>query len=341
MKRFGDEFTSSVKFEPIPDETEVHIVASSCSRSVFEVDIQRTSGSNEYIIGVVESGGAFGKWRQVLKRTNGAFCVIGEPGEHADWADLVSRLPVLQEESEHDGSVVRVHVEKDRAVFVSNTHRCIRSVSIAVPGNLPSLSLCVLRCWDDTRLVARSVTTVKSVKRAKQHAAHELGQALLSDKDFTDAVLITGCKEVPVHRAVLAAASDVFAIMLKSTMREGREARLDLGDFGDHVVEVFVKYMYTRSASELSKVADLSELFALASKYMMHSLVLDVGEMMVASVDSGNAVKYARVLRQHACTGNVDAMQLWESMFERLHTDKDLVRRIAEQLLDLPAPVGT
>lgn len=250
----------------------------------------------------------------------------------------MTKFPCVDDEATLDHAV-RVRVGRRQAVFSVDGHD---PVVVAVKLGT-SFRLCVVRFWLDTELSVRSVTSGRGCKRkqseATEHSANRICTALLS-ADFVDAVFVAGSKEVPVHKAVLATASEVFANMLKSSMREGRDARLDIGDVAGDVVDVFVQYIYTRGVPDMSDISDLSVLFELASRYLMEPLALEVGERMVATADSRTAVKYARILRQHACTGNADAIQLWEEMVEWLHGERDLVKCVAEQLFDALDAVG-
>ncbi|KAI8467116.1 MAG: BTB/POZ protein [Monoraphidium minutum] len=63
---------------------------------------------------------------------------------------------------------------------------------------------------------------------------------LLLSEDFSDVCLVSGGRELPAHRAVLAAASPVFGAMLRAGMSEARTGMVRLPDADPVALELLL-----------------------------------------------------------------------------------------------------
>uniref|UniRef100_UPI00358F6C89 kelch-like protein 21 n=1 Tax=Myxine glutinosa TaxID=7769 RepID=UPI00358F6C89 len=69
--------------------------------------------------------------------------------------------------------------------------------------------------------------------------------ALRGDSRLCDVVLGAGGREFPCHKAVLAASSHYFRAMFAGSMRESRQARVDIRDIGASALAQLLDYAYT------------------------------------------------------------------------------------------------
>ena len=66
---------------------------------------------------------------------------------------------------------------------------------------------------------------------------------ILGDKEFSDVTIIAGDKEIPAHKALLAAKSPIFAAMFKSKMKEEHTNRIEITEEAD-VFEELLRFRH-------------------------------------------------------------------------------------------------
>ena len=93
---------------------------------------------------------------------------------------------------------------------------------------------------------------------------HDFG-ALLESGAHSDVTLVFGGKEIPAHRAILAARSSVFAMMFKyGDSKEVQEARVEITDLDADVAHELLRYIYTGEVAGMDRFA--LELLSAADK---------------------------------------------------------------------------
>eukprot|EP00439_Symbiodinium_sp_Y106_P023605 s3429_g2.t2 len=107
---------------------------------------------------------------------------------------------------------------------------------------------------DENHLVVQAVRFV--IKLQKTEPAHNVGypqkitRQIWGDRRFTDVEVICGEQHFPVHRAVLAAASTVFAAMLGAEMKESHAREIVISDTDEESVQHMLEYIYTGCVAE-------------------------------------------------------------------------------------------
>ena len=110
-----------------------------------------------------------------------------------------------------------------------------------------------------------------SVSCKKKSAAPETDGfgCILGDKEFSDVTFIAGDKEIPAHKALLAAKSPVFAAMFKSRMKEEQTNRIEIPEKSS-VFEELLRFIY---AGKIEKQEVYTEdLFVAADRYGIDQL---------------------------------------------------------------------
>jgi BTB/POZ domain len=87
---------------------------------------------------------------------------------------------------------------------------------------------------------------------------------LWSRKEYTDLVITVGEKEFHVHRAVLAAKSQVFKDLFDNNQQVIATSKLDIQNFSEEVMGEFLRVMYSGRVEDNGNVF---ELFRLAGLY--------------------------------------------------------------------------
>ncbi|CAE8612019.1 unnamed protein product [Polarella glacialis] len=281
--------------------------------AAFEVKVVITSGSDEFILGVTPV--LSGKSIFQAGRQNWLH-VIGRKAGHTEWAQFASHLPCIPRRIgeevclKFDGNAVTIYYD---STFVG-------------PYRVPEGKYfpCVLTSWKDTALTIR----YRPLCERKSSEVPQMCDKLFRDRKFTDASIMCSGHQIPVHRCVLAAASPVFETMFESGMREGHTTTIEVEDVSPEAIEMMVCYIYTGGVLPMSE--QLSELFVLGNKYMIPSLVSDIGDLMLQQLDEINVKDILHVVRRHATCADKYSVELWDKIMDKLHGDRELMRGVLE-----------
>eukprot|EP00891_Asterochloris_glomerata_P009747 jgi/Astpho2/9747/Aster-x1605 len=111
-------------------------------------------------------------------------------------------------------------------------------------------------------------------------------------------IVVPGGARLGAHRAVLTAASPVFACMLSSSMLEGRESCIHIDDLDAETVELMLQYIYGALPHQLS-VWSTVLLYLAADKYQLGSLLFQCREALALTVSLENCFDLARLADAH------------------------------------------
>ena len=70
-------------------------------------------------------------------------------------------------------------------------------------------------------------------------------EAYATKRQLCDVILVVGAKRIPAHRLVLSAASDYFAAMFTSDVREATMEEIKMKDVDPDALAAIVNYAYT------------------------------------------------------------------------------------------------
>ena len=111
---------------------------------------------------------------------------------------------------------------------------------------------------------------------------------ILGDKEFSDVTFIAGDKEIPAHKALLAAKSPVFAAMFKSRMKEEQTNRIEIPEKSS-VFEELLRFIY---AGKIEKQEVYTEdLFVAADKYGIDQLASLCEKKLARKLNASNALQ--------------------------------------------------
>ncbi|XP_055352999.1 speckle-type POZ protein-like [Paramacrobiotus metropolitanus] len=124
-------------------------------------------------------------------------------------------------------------------------------------------------------------------------------------KNLLDTRLLTDCTLVssegtqfPAHRAILAAQSPVFAAMFQNDTSEKANGTCNIIDFEGDILQLLVRYAYTRELSAEDGGKQIVKLWCAADKYDIPELRNACEDLMVASVKKENALEYFLFARE-------------------------------------------
>ena len=107
----------------------------------------------------------------------------------------------------------------------------------------------------------------------------DLGK-LLEEGLFSDITLIVGDQRFPVHKALLASRSPVFAGMFRHIeMEENKQGIVQIKDLEPDVLKEMLKYIYTGKASQLETMA--SDLLSAADKVRLLTVQVPSANMLL------------------------------------------------------------
>ncbi|XP_055332506.1 BTB/POZ domain-containing protein 6-like [Paramacrobiotus metropolitanus] len=112
---------------------------------------------------------------------------------------------------------------------------------------------------------------------------------LWESQTLSDCTLVCAGQEFPVHRAILAAQSPVFAAMFQNDMLEKSSGVCKIDDIGADVLEMMLNFVYTRAPVEADNLTDL---WRAADKYDMEDLRAECVHRMTNSITAHNALQY-------------------------------------------------
>lgn len=126
------------------------------------------------------------------------------------------------------------------------------------------------------------------------------GQYLLCSHLLSDAVFLVDGKRIPVHTLLLRSASCVFDRMFSDNWRNDEDVRIS--DFKASPFLSLLRWIYCKQI--VFERGCLLDLLRLSSKYMVHSLLNVIGEVIevrfIWSIVS-HAIEYEDAVRQDAC----------------------------------------
>ncbi|CAG5015139.1 unnamed protein product [Parnassius apollo] len=123
-------------------------------------------------------------------------------------------------------------------------------------------------------------------------------EALYNDTELTDFELRGEDGSVKVHKAVLAASSNVLRRMLSGSWRETTEGRVDVPGTSVQTLQQFKDYIYLRTLPDTG----LEQILLLASYYMIPSLEQKCVNKLMSSLKAQNACDQLEFAVKHKLT---------------------------------------
>mmetsp|Transcript_62816 Transcript_62816/g.192122 ORF Transcript_62816/g.192122 Transcript_62816/m.192122 type:complete len:339 (-) Transcript_62816:51-1067(-) len=126
------------------------------------------------------------------------------------------------------------------------------------------------RWSEDIKKLRRAMSLMCRAPRRSARVSVDCGivnlwEELRRDADSHDVTLVTAEGDVSAHRAVLVRASPVLGAMLASSMREGRQQRVEIKDTPKQSAVLFLDLLYAGTSTE-----DLDAQIALAALDLAH-----------------------------------------------------------------------
>ena len=111
-------------------------------------------------------------------------------------------------------------------------------------------------------------TGMGNFKVPEDNLSSDLGK-LLEEGLFSDIKLVSGDHQFPVHKAILASRSPVFAGMFRHIeMEENKQGVVQIQDLEPEVLKEMLKFIYTGKVSQLETMAD--DLLSVADKVYIY-----------------------------------------------------------------------
>jgi len=179
---------------------------------------------------------------------------------------------------------------------------------------------------DYNHLVVQAVRLVVDVPPVSpaHNAMHSqrITKRLWNDQLFTDVEVVCGTARFHAHRAVLAAASPVFAAMLTCQMKESQGAEILIEDSDERSVLDALEYIYTGTVGPGSGFG----MVVLGHKYDIPGLVEYAAPVALGNLNDENIISEVRMLRAHA-----DDKQLgpvFDALQSKVHESKHFFRAV-------------
>ncbi|GAV05411.1 hypothetical protein RvY_15551 [Ramazzottius varieornatus] len=196
-------------------------------------------------------------------------------------------LNSLTDSSQRYTTRIKVRVRCKNANKVTRIESNGKSVSVVLPAdhvpiNLDLHSLAMAHPKKSITIVTEVMimkTSASGKKNRIKNIEKPIGLGIdLSDAfdlpgSYSDFKVVVGIREFAVHRLVLSRASDVFARMFEIKMSECQTGQVVIEDLEPHIVEMMLRFMYSRKAPDLKDVETGISLYEAADKYQITDLV--------------------------------------------------------------------
>merc|ERR1719265_714982 len=179
---------------------------------------------------------------------------------------------------------------------------------------------------DQNHLVVQAVRFIVRLPPASptNNVMHsqQITQKLWTDRSFTDVEVVAGTKVFNLHRAVLAAASPVFAAMLKGEMRESKTQTIHITDADENSVEHTLEYIYTGCVAEGTSCASV----VLGHKYDIPGLVEYAAPVALGNLTAHNVCDEVRILRSYS--NDAQLGPVFEALQSKVHENLELFHAV-------------
>jgi len=193
---------------------------------------------------------------------------------------------------------------------------------------------------DENHLVVQAIRFI--IKLPPTSPAHNvmhsqrITQQLWCDRLFSDVEVVceercggddaemgnTKIRRFPAHRAVLAAASPVFAAMLSSDMKESQAREIRIFDSDERSVQDTLEYIYTGTVGEGAGCG----MVVLGHKYDIQGLVEYAAPVALGNLTEENVVAEIRTMRAHA--DDKELGPVFEALQSKVHENSRLFRAL-------------
>ncbi|DBB17399.1 TPA: hypothetical protein ACH3X3_014431 [Trebouxia sp. C0006] len=141
-------------------------------------------------------------------------------------------------------------------------------------------------------------------------------QTMHQQMEFSDATIVVEGQTLRAHRAVLAAASPVFACMFRSKMQEGKSQSIVMNDVAASTVEMLLQYVYGCLKPELT-LAEAVAMFEASDMYALTGLHQQCTRLLKALISFDNVFDLAELAQLHDCPALLQAcLQYVDSLQE-------------------------
>ncbi|XP_047100878.1 BTB/POZ and MATH domain-containing protein 4-like [Schistocerca piceifrons] len=166
-----------------------------------------------------------------------------------------------------------------------------------------------------------------------QNNTTEALAALVDGGEDALVTLVAGETRVAAHRAVLAAASPVFAAMFAHDMLEASCGQVSIDDVEGPVLRLLVAYTYTLQAPQLPDMA--AQLLSAADKYGLSALKAACERQLISQLAVETAAATAVTAMRHSCPDATRAAVA----FIKDHLQVMATRGWADAVLEYPQEV--
>lgn len=177
---------------------------------------------------------------------------------------------------------------------------------------------------DDNHLVVQAVRFI--IKMPSTSPIHNvlhpqrITRKLWGDRVFADVEVVSGTRRFAAHRAMLAAASPVFAAMLSTEMKEGKAQEICITDSDEESVLHTLEYIYTGHVAEKAGCG----MVVLGHVYDIDGLVEYAAPVALGNLTTENCVSEARIMKAYADDAQLGAV--FEALQNKIHENQRLFK---------------
>ncbi|CRK99762.1 CLUMA_CG013081, isoform A [Clunio marinus] len=157
---------------------------------------------------------------------------------------------------------------------------------------------------------------IKSDKEMFLIAALEGFKELWTTGRLSDITIVTDTEKFKVHKFALAMQSSVFTSIFENVMKDRPSDEIQMKNIDPEVAKTFLKFFYTGEV-EIEEISNLLELFALAAKFKVETLMSIIEDMIIDDLNDDNAIEIYELACRFNCDGmKTSAFEFIQSMFD-------------------------
>ncbi|CRK99761.1 CLUMA_CG013080, isoform A [Clunio marinus] len=147
-------------------------------------------------------------------------------------------------------------------------------------------------------------------------AALEGFKELWTTGRLSDITIVTDTEKFKVHKFALAMQSSVFTSIFENVMKDRPSDEIQMKNIDPEVAKTFLKFFYTGEV-EIEEISNLLELFALAAKFKVETLMSIIEDMIIDDLNDDNAIEIYELACRFNCDGmKTSAFEFIQSMFD-------------------------
>ena len=153
-------------------------------------------------------------------------------------------------------------------------------------------------------------------------------------EEFTDIILVAGCKEIPAHKVIISSLCDYFSAMFRNELSESRQHVVTINNVDPDALEALINYAYT-SRIEI-RVDNVENILASACLLQVNDVRNACCTFMKSQLHPSNCLGIRAFADAHGCEQLFDiANNYAKDNFADVARNQEFLLLNSEQLIEI------